>query len=394
MRRRKPLMRSGGDSMIVGWKDACKLFGIAIVACCAVFVCALFLNYNTDIITVKDAITSPQGMVIYDAQVACGKVVAIVSGGCLAVTSVILLLFYIKNYIDTHGKELGILKALGYSRIQVAKHFWVFGCSVFIGCILGFLGAFLYLPTFYEVQNAEKLLPDITPQFHLWTVICLIVVPTLCFMGLSVFYAFLKLKKQPLHLLKEYQTIKRSTRHKDDGDMPYLQELKRNTLRSRKILVFFIAFSAFCFSAMTQMSMSMKTLASESFAWMMISIGLILAFMTLFLSLTSVIYANTKTVAMMKVFGYSRRECSRAILSCYRPISYIGFLIGTAYQYILLKVMVTFVFVNLEGMPDYHFDGKACIISLAIFLASYELIMYCYARRINKLSVKSVMLES
>ncbi|MGN1403729.1 MAG: hypothetical protein ACI4XB_05355 [Ruminococcus sp.] len=56
--------------------------------------------------------------------------------------------------------------------------------------------------------------------------------------------------------------------------------------------------------------------------------------------------------------------------------------------------MVTFVFADLEEMPDYHFDGKACIISLVIFLAAYELIMYCYARKLHKLSVKSVMLET
>lgn len=387
-------MKSGGENMVIGLKDTCKLFGISIVACCAVFVCVLFLNYNIDIITIKDEITSPQGIVLYDAQVACGKVVAAVSGGCLTGTSVILLLFYVKNYIDTHGKELGILKALGYSRMQVAKHFWIFGGSVFAGCVLGYLGAFLYLPTFYAVQNKDNLLPEISPQFHLWLMVCLIVIPTLAFTGLSIFYAFLKLKKQPLHLLKEFYKLKRSPQQKDTRDIPFLLDLKRNMLRNRKTLIFFIAFSAFCFSAMTQMAMSMKKLASEDMAWMMITIGLILAFMTLFLSLTSVIQANTKTVAMMKVFGYSQKECSRAILFCYRPISYIGFVIGTVYQYLLLKVVLSVVFTNLEGLPTYSFDGKACIISLAVFLTAYELIMYCYSRRIQKLSIKAIMLES
>ena len=99
--------------MVVGVKDAVKLIGISIVACCAVFVCTLFLNYNTDIVSIKDVLTTEAGITLYNALVSTGKVVAAVSGGCLAITSVIMLLFYVKNYIDTHGKELGILKALG-----------------------------------------------------------------------------------------------------------------------------------------------------------------------------------------------------------------------------------------------------------------------------------------
>ena len=36
--------------MVVGIKDTVKLIGISIIACCTVFVCTLFLNYNIDII--------------------------------------------------------------------------------------------------------------------------------------------------------------------------------------------------------------------------------------------------------------------------------------------------------------------------------------------------------
>ena len=144
---------------------------------------------------------------------------------------------------------------------------------------------------------------------------------------------------------------------------------------------------------MTQMSMSMDDLASESFSWMMISIGLILAFMTLLMSLTSVIKANTKTIAMMKVFGYTEKECSASILGGYRPVSYIGFVVGTLYQYILLRIMVDIVFADYENMPVYSFDFKAMAITLVLFIIVYEAIIYCYSRRIGKQSVKAIMLE-
>lgn len=116
-------MRLGGNAMVIRLKDTAKLFGITIIACCAVFVCTLFLSYNIDLAATKDVITTEAGMAMYNAQVLMGKVIAAVSGGCLIATSVVMLLFYVKNYIGTHGKELGILKALGYSNIKIARHF-------------------------------------------------------------------------------------------------------------------------------------------------------------------------------------------------------------------------------------------------------------------------------
>ncbi|MDE6726794.1 MAG: ABC transporter permease, partial [Oscillospiraceae bacterium] len=172
-----------------------------------------------------------------------------------------------------------------------------------------------------------------------------------------------------------------------------LTDLKKNTLKSRKILVFFVGFSAFCFSAMTQMSMSMNDLASETFSFMIISIGLILAFMTLLMSLSSVVKAKAKTISMMKVFGYSRKECSSAVLGGFRPVSYIGFVIGTAYQYLLLKIMVNVVFADFENIAEFNFNFKALAISAAAFIAAYEVILYFYSRKIDGQSVKSIMTE-
>ena len=140
-------------------------------------------------------------------------------------------------------------------------------------------------------------------------------------------------------------------------------------------------------------SFSMDELASETFAVMVLSIGLILAFVTLFLSLSSVVKGNTKTIAMMRVFGYDDTTCSRYILGAYRPISYLGFAIGTVYQYGLLRLMVSVVFSDIENVPEYSFDFRALTITLIIFVFTYELVMYLYSRSIKRLSVKSIMLE-
>lgn len=382
--------------MVVGIKDAAKLIGISIIACCAVLVCTMFLNYSIDIAGIKGEINSEQVMIFYEAQVSTAKIVSFVSGGCLLLTSVIMLLFYIKHYIDIHKRELGILKALGYSNLKIAKNFWVFGISVFIGTIAGFCGAFLIMPAFYKVQNEDKILPEILVHFHPEILLYLVIVPTAVFAFLAVFYACFKLKKPVLTLLKDnLQALPKIKKHKDskNNNCSFIDDLKRNTLKSKKTLVFFIVFASFCFSAMTQMSFSMKDLASFMMGAMIMLIGIVLACTTLFLAITTVINGNTKTIAMMRVFGYSQKECSKALLGGYRPVAYIGFAIGTVYQYLLLKIMVDIVFKDLSDMPEYKFDFPAMLISLVFFIIIYEIVMYCYSQKIKKISVKEIMLE-
>ena len=389
-------MRLDGDSMLVGIKDAAKLIGVFIITCCAVMVCTMFINYNMDIIRIEKEITSEQVMLFYQAQVSTAKVVSAVSGGCLLVTSVIMLLFYIKHYIDNHKKELGILKALGYSNIKIAKNFWVFGISVFCGTILGFIGAFLIMPSFYKVQNKDKILPDISINFYPSLFVYLIIIPTMLFSLLAIFYAWYKLEMPVMNLLKDnihnFSKVRKYKEEKEN-DRLFLDDLKKNTLKDKKVLVFFIIFSSFCFSSMTQMSFGMKDLASVMMGAMIMIIGIVLACTTLFLAITTVIHGNTKTIAMMRVFGYSQKECCTAILGGYRPMSYLGFAVGTVYQYLLLRIMVDIVFQDIENVPVYKFDFPVMFISLAVFIVIYEIVMYAYSEKIKKISVKQIMLE-
>ncbi len=389
-------MRSDGDKMLIGIKNASKLIGISIIACCAVFVCTMFLNFYFDVQSVESEITSELSLIFYNAQVSTAKVVCLVSGGCLLMTSVVMLMFYIKHYIDTHKKELGILKALGYSNLKIAKNFWVFGISAFIGTAIGFGGAFLMMPRFYSLQNEDKMLPDIAIHFHPTVFLYFVILPTVGFSLLSIGYAWYKLKKPVLSLLKNnFQTLTKVKKYKEDklSECSFADDLKRNTLKSKKVLVFFIIFASFCFSAMTQMSFSMKDLSSEMMGAMILMIGLVLAFTTLFLAITTVINGNTKTIAMMRAFGYSQKECCKAILGGYRPMSYIGFAVGTGYQYALLRIMVDIVFKDVEGIPVYKFDFPVMLISLVVFIMVYEILMFVYSEKVKRISIKEIMVE-
>lgn len=378
--------------MVIGIKDAAKLLGISVISCCAVLVCTMFLNFYFDVVQVEDRVAPGQAMILYQAQVSTAKVVCLVTGGCLLLTSVVMLFFYVKHYIDTHKKELGILKALGYSDFEVAVPFWVFGISVLIGTAAGFGGAFLLMPKFYELQNAEGLLPEISIRFHWQVFLFFVVLPTAAFALLAVLYACRKLGRPTILLLRDDPGASPGKAGRwEDRERPFLEDVRKTTLRSKKTLAFFILFASFCYSAMTQMSFSMKDLSSEMMGIMMLVIGLVLAFATLFLAITTVVRGNTKAIAMMRVFGYSHKECCQALLGGYRPLGYVGFIIGTVYQYGLLRVMVDVVFRDMEGVPVYEFDVPMMLLSLVSFLVVYEAIMFCYAGRIKKVSVKEVM---
>ncbi|MBQ9765437.1 MAG: ABC transporter permease [Lachnospiraceae bacterium] len=378
--------------MIVSIKDIFKMIGMLIVSFCAVIVCAMFLNYHLDLVTVENLITTELSRNFYKAQLSTARVVSGLSGGCLLLTTVVLLCFYIGHYIGTHQKQLGIMKALGYTRWGVAKHFCVFGLPILVGTALGYLSAHLLMPKLYEIQNKDGYLPDVAINFHPGLCAALVLAPTIFFALLAVIYSFVKLKTPALALIREQSSHKIVT-SKKDRDRPFLDELRKSNVRQKKSLVFFITFAVFCFAAMTQMSCSMDELASEMMSVMIMAIGIVLAVVILFIATTSVVKANNKTITMMKVFGYSAKECTSAVLNGYRPWAYFGFALGTFYQYILLKLMVTVVFKDLSDKLEYKFDVPVMLITLVVFALLYELIMFAYTKQMEKLSVKEIMLD-
>ncbi|MCM1182157.1 MAG: ABC transporter permease [Roseburia sp.] len=378
--------------MIISYKDIFKMAGILVVTFCAVFVCTLFLNWHMDLTGIEALITDEYTRAFYDMQCSTAKIVSALCGGCLLLTTVVLLCFYIGHYIDTHKKQLGILKALGYSRLAVSKGFAAFGLSVLAGTALGFLGATLLMPAFYEVQNRDGYLPAFDSAFHPSLLAALVGLPTLFFALLAILYSYRRLRIPALALIRETVAVK-VVKSKRETDLPFLTELKRGTVRQRKSLVFFITFAVFCFSSMTQMSFGVDALASRMMSVMIMAIGFTLACVTLLIATTSVVKANGKTITMMKVFGYSARECAGAVLGGYRPWAYLGFALGTVYQFALLKLVTAVVLAGMENVPDYQFDVPVMLITLAVFILLYEGILLLYAKRMERLSVKEIMLE-
>lgn len=384
--------------MVVSIKDSVKLAGISVICFCAVFVCTFFINYCVDAAAVADSVTQDMSA-LYQGQLATAKFSCALSGGCLSLIAFVMLVFYIKLYIDGHGRQLGILKAMGYKNGEIALKFSVFGFSVLIGSALGCGAGYAAMPMIYSQMTVEGL--TIPVKFHFWLPIVMIALPTLVFSALSCGYALLALRRDVGSMLKGEIKTKTVARKRsaaqvkaDKSEKPraFLLDMGIKTLSSKKMLVFFIAFAAFCFSAMVQMGGAMYDLNAGAMGPIILTIGLVLAVTIMLIAFTALFNANTKNLAIMKAFGYSARECAVTIFTGYIPFAFIGFGIGTAYQYAILRVMVDLFFKEYSLIFD--FDVAIFFITLAAFTVFYAAVMLLYFLKIKQISVKAVMAEN
>lgn len=379
--------------MVISFKSAMKLIGIAIVCFCAVFVCTFFLNFYLDILPLRDSVTE-QMLPLYDAQLATAKMCCSVTGGVLAFIAAIMVIFYVKLYVDEHDKELGTLKALGYSANRLALSFMSFGLSAFVGCASGYGLGHAMMPSVYEWLTIEGLTVEI--HYHVSLLFALVIAPTFLFAVVAYVCAYVELKKPALAILKGERKQRRTkvSKHKQQSNNGFLKEISIKTVTNNKLLTFFVTFSCFCFAAMVQMGASMESLVDGTMGWLILVIGLVLATTSIFMALTSLIKNTSQSIAMMKTFGYSLRKCVIAVFVGFIPFTLLGFAIGTAYQYGLLQLMVNVIFKDVGEVPDYTFNVNAMLITLATFIACYAGITVIYVTKINKISVKEIMLEN
>lgn len=377
-------------------KDLYRLVVVSIISFCAVFVTNLFLNFYLDIRLLDQTNWLPEIRAAYDAQVAISWLIASISGAVLSLTSILLLFFYIRQFIDQHKPELGVLKALGYKNWEIARKFWLFSLPIGLGTGTGYFSSFVMMPHFYHLRNQSGVLPEITIRQHWSLFLFLVVLPTLAFAVLAVFYASYCLRLPALDLLKRVSPSRKSPKRKTvkqiRKDRPFLKDLSASLLWSRKLLIFFVIFGSMCFSAMIQLSFGMKELTDETIQIMMMSIGTVLSVAILYLSLGVLLQENQETLAIMKVFGYSRNECHKSLFAPYRFLAFLGFVLGTGYQYGIMQLLLRLMEKSIAQKVDYDFDFGVCLMTLLVFVLVYESLIYLSNKRLDQLTIKQVML--
>ena len=388
--------------MVVGLKDGIKLVGVAVIVCAAVLVSTLFLNYLCDVTATRALIDDADAtaVALYKAQLATAKFSAAISGAGLSAIAVAALAFYIKLYIDKNTRSLGILKAMGYHDGELALGFWVFGLPVLVGGAVGFGLAFALMPTVYRSLSGD-ILPTVPVHFHA-SLLALVFVPFAVFSAAGCLLALRSLKRPVAEMLKGGKPKPAKLRKPRDGkarkdgkkERSFVFDMALSTLGSKPSLAVFVALAGFSFSSMTQMSLSMLDINSGDLAYMVLVIGIVLAFAVFIMAITSLVKANEKNVALMKAYGYGFWECNKAVFGGYRPVAYIGFAVGTGYQFGLLKMMTELMYSDVAGVGEYHFGVGIFFGVLAAFVVLYEAATLVFARRLIKTPVKEIMLET
>lgn len=382
--------------MVVGIKDGIKLVGVALIACAAALVSTLFLNYLSDVTATRGLIDEADtaAIALYNAQLAVARFSSAISGAGLSAIAVAALAFYIKLYIDRNTRNLGILKAMGYRDGELALRFWVFGLPVLVGTAVGFGLAYACMPAVYN-SLAGDVLPHVPVHFHA-SLLSIVFVPFVVFSAAGCLLALRSLKRPVAEMLKggKPKPVKFRKPRNGKKERSFVFDMATATLGSKPSLAVFVALAGFAFSSMTQMSLSMFDLDSGDLAYMILVIGVVLAFAVFIMAVTSLVKSNEKNVALMKACGYGFRECTTAVFGGYRPIAYIGFAVGTVYQFGLLKLMMSLIYSDVAGAGEYTFSVGIFFGVLAMFAVLYEAANLVFARKLIKTPVKEIMLET
>ena len=380
--------------MIVQLKDLRKAIAVVIVSYCAVFITTLFSNLYLDLkgldITGFNIIQKK----FYDAQLIVSKFVVIITGTVLSISAAVMLMFYIKQFIDDSKHKIGILKAQGYSNNFIASKFSVFGFLVFLGSLLGYGCSHLFMPKFYESRNTDNILSELTINFHPQLLLIMVILPSLLYVVISIVYVMFNLNVPTINLLKQINSTNKIIRKRKFRQYKnFFKELRATVLFSNKTLLFFVIFAALSFSSMIQMAFGMRDFVDGTIRIMMMVIGVVLSLSILLISLEVIASSNIKNISILNIMGFSKSECSKIVLSGYRVVAYIGFAVGTVYQYFLIRVLLKVLSKKLDSETTYNFDLISVIGSFIVFVLIYEIFILYYSNKIKDLNVKKIMME-
>ena len=379
--------------MIVQLKDLRKAIAVVIVSFCAVFITTLFSNLYLDLKVLDITGFNIMEKKFYDAQLIVSKFVIIITGTVLSISAAVMLIFYIKQYIDDSKHKIGILKAQGYSNNFIASKFSIFGFLVFLGSLLGYGSSHFFMPKFYESRNTDNILSELTMNFHPQLLLLMVILPSLLFLVISIVYVLFNLNVPTINLLKQINSINKKIRKRRFRQYNnFFKELRATVLFSNKTLLFFVIFAALSFSSMIQMAFGMRDFVDGTIRIMMMVIGVILSLSILLISLEVIANSNIKNISILNIMGYSKDECSRIILSGYRVVAYIGFAIGTVYQYFLIRTLLKVLSKKLDSETTYNFDLISVIGSFIAFVLIYEIFILYYSNKIKGLNVKKMSL--
>ena len=379
---------------IIQLKQLKQLSVVAVICACASFVATLFLNFWLDLRLLDFDQLSLLGQAYYRVQEKISQVVAGVSGLVLVVTALAMVLFYIHQFIEDQQTDLGILKAVGYARGQLARQFWIFGLYGLLGTLLGGLTAYTFLPHFYTTRNSAGLLTGLSLHLHWGLVLTMVLLTSLLLTAMAVGYAYHVLARPSLVLLKGRQTLRPPRKKGQQGGREnFLSDLRASLFWRHKFLIFLVGFAAFCFAAMLQLALGLQDMMDVALQVMMIGIGLILSLSIFYLALLTLLSRHKDSVAILKAMGYSQRDCLSVTLHPYYGVVMLGFLLGSAYQFGIMRLILWLVVGQGSQMVDSGFNWVNFVLAGFLLVIVYIGFNVYFSRRLAQVPIKAILLS-
>ena len=96
-----------------------------------------------------------------------------------------------------------------------------------------------------------------------------------------------------------------------------------------------------------------------------------------------VVSESHETLALMKAFGYTNREC-QVIFSLPIVSGPIWFVLGTVYQYAIMVMLIGVIKDTVPEKIEHHFDGNVCFWTLIGFAFWSMKASFIYQQKTSK----------
>jgi|LSQX01.2.fsa_nt_gb predicted lysophospholipase L1 biosynthesis ABC-type transport system permease subunit len=368
-----------------------KNLAIVLICVCAVFVSLMFSNLFLDLNNTDMSLLNLQETAFLEAQKDQCLIVLLTGGVTMSGIAIVMVVFFIRNFIKKNESQMGILKAIGYSNFKIALFNIKPALVAVVGCWLGYIIGILFLPTFYNLFQ-EDFPYQVAYNFQIVNLLVAIIGPAILFPIISFLYAFMALRKPALLMIRKTKNMKFKKKEESISSTSFEKEMMFNSLRSNISLVIFVLLGSFSFSAMIQMAISMVELEVSGVSVAMIGvIGAILGTIAVAVPIDALAERNAKPIALLKSFGYSEKKCTLLLFAPYLLVAFLGFVFGTLYQFGLLSFIVNVTFKNTEGMPIYNFSLIAFFVTMIAVILAFALFGFIFARKMSKVSFREVM---
>lgn len=183
-------------------------------------------------------------------------IIAVFAVSLLLMIAFILIMVSTRKQVDHDIVNIGVLKAMGYSSLEIVRKYFVIFFIVFIPAGVGYLVGYLLSSSYYEMMFHSLLLPSHENGIKPLLLILLVLLPSVCAGLFATATCLLKIRKPALQLMKgqvktkiSKQIIKANIRIKEHNFLP---GLRRIIVRSSISTLFFVCFGGFALGVQSQ----------------------------------------------------------------------------------------------------------------------------------------------